>query len=248
MEKALKEFKKYYNTFDTSNSNIIRKYYHSIRVMNLSKLIAKYAEFNDNDAEIATLVGLLHDYGRFPQWTKYNTYWDKISVDHADLGVELLMENMDIEKYTNAKENYDEIYDAIKNHNKYKIKPKLSDHNKKLCQVIRDADKLDIYFLISIRNIPNDIYSIDDKPISKKIIEDFNNEKCISAKDVNTKKEEILLNLAMVFDLNYYYSFKHMKDYDLVNKFYNAIDGKEELKSYFDKVNNFIERKLNNVR
>jgi len=39
------------------------------------------------------IIGLLHDYGRFIQWKKYKTFTDIDSIDHADLGVNLLTSN-----------------------------------------------------------------------------------------------------------------------------------------------------------
>lgn len=55
------EFKKHVENYDTGDKAIIIKYNHSLRVMELSKVIAKENNFNDNDYEIASLVGLLHD-------------------------------------------------------------------------------------------------------------------------------------------------------------------------------------------
>ena len=95
----IEEFKKHVNKFDMNDTNIKFKYYHSLRVKSLSQLIAKYAGFNEDDAKIAEIVGLLHDYGRFPQWEKYHTYVDHKSIDHAELGLELLFEKGDIKKF-----------------------------------------------------------------------------------------------------------------------------------------------------
>ena len=87
LERLKEIFKKYVDTFDTSERAIERKYVHSLRVMDLCDMLAKANNYNEKDIELSNIIGLLHDYGRFPQWTKYKTYNDLTSIDHADLGV-----------------------------------------------------------------------------------------------------------------------------------------------------------------
>ncbi len=84
MENKLKEqFDLYVKNFDFNEQNIQRKYYHSNRVMSLSQLVAKHSGMDSSNYDIAKVVGLLHDYGRFPQWRDYKTFDDNASVDHA---------------------------------------------------------------------------------------------------------------------------------------------------------------------
>ncbi len=244
MKRIEKIYTKYYKKFDNKEKAIIRKYYHSRRVMNLTKIIARKHKFNKYDIQIAMVIGLLHDYGRFEQWTKYKTYKDFESVDHASLGVKLLKENNEIEKYWKRKADYDEIFDAIENHNKLKI-ALMSNHNEKLSKAVRDADKLDIFYLASIKEIPNNIYCVTSDKISEKIQNGFDNKTAINVKDVKNKNDEIIYFIAMVFDINYSYSFKYLYKYDLINKIYNNIENKEKIKPYFDEINKYIKEMKN---
>lgn len=70
--------------------------------MGLAKLIASKSNFNKEDIELATIAGLLHDYARFEQWTKYHTHDDSKSVDHGDLAVKILFPD-EIKKYIDNK-------------------------------------------------------------------------------------------------------------------------------------------------
>ena len=118
IEKAQKEFIKYTEKYDLSDVNIKRKQEHSIRVMKISKRIAEGMKLAQEEIDIATLIGLLHDIARFEQYTKYHTFKDAESIDHGDLGAEILKK--DIKKYIETDE-YDELIQlAVKNHNKYK--------------------------------------------------------------------------------------------------------------------------------
>lgn len=237
----LEEFKNYVSNYDMSDNNIERKYYHSLRVKSLCQVIAKYAGFNDEDIKIAEVVGLLHDYGRFPQWEKYKTYRDNLSIDHADYAVEKLFDEGQIANYWTNTDDYDEIYDAIKYHNKLNIPDDLSKHNKLLCQVIRDADKLDILYLYASNTCK--FVSLDDE-ISEKVKNDFNNEKLIDYKDIKYPVDHFIQTLALVYDLNFKYSFEHLKKYKIFDQIYDNVKDKEKFKPYFDKVNNYIDRKI----
>ena len=66
-------FKKHVEKYDMNEMEIKEKFYHSYRVMDFCLLLAKYNNFDNNDTNIAMLIGLLHDYSRFEQWTKYKT-------------------------------------------------------------------------------------------------------------------------------------------------------------------------------
>ena len=97
LEKAKDEFLKYTENYDLSDFHIIGKQKHSIRVMELSKKIAEGLKLSEEQIELATLIGLLHDIARFEQYKQYHTFKDAESIDHGDLGVEIL--NKDLHKY-----------------------------------------------------------------------------------------------------------------------------------------------------
>ena len=146
ISKAKKEFIKYTNNYDTQNEHIAMKIGHSIRVMDISGEIAKDLNLKDEQIELAKMIGLLHDIARFEQWTRYKTFKDSKSIDHGDLGVEILKENDFIRKFVDE-EKYDKIIlTAIKNHNKYKIEKNLTEEELMFSKIIRDADKLDIMY------------------------------------------------------------------------------------------------------
>ena len=84
--KMKEEFDKYVQNYDLNNIDIKRKYRHSYRVMNLSKRYATLLGFSKEDIELATVIGLLHDIGRFEQLKVYHTYDDTKSIDHALYG------------------------------------------------------------------------------------------------------------------------------------------------------------------
>ena len=57
--KAEDEFKKYTQNYDMQLDGIERKYNHSFRVMKISKEIAENLNLNEEQIQLATLIGLL---------------------------------------------------------------------------------------------------------------------------------------------------------------------------------------------
>ena len=71
MLKAEKEFILYSQKFDLKNENIKMKQLHSIRVMKICEKIAKEINLNKEEINLAKLIGLLHDIGRFMKNVKH---------------------------------------------------------------------------------------------------------------------------------------------------------------------------------
>ena len=246
LEELKKEFKKYAKSFDMNDINIELKYLHSLRVMEIARLIAKYEKFNQEDSELAYIIGILHDYSRFTQWTNYKTFNDLTSFDHGDHGVELLFDNNEIEKFNIDKKYYELIYKAIKHHNKYSVPQEFNAHEKLLCELIRDADKLDILYLFGINKNNDAMFKEDNKPISDAVKKDFYNCRLVDRRNLRTESDRILVYFAMAFDLYFKYSYKHLKDKQIIDSMYNNIENKELFKEYYEFMNNFINNKINN--
>jgi len=92
MINLLNQFDNHVYKYDMDDTKIKLKYYHSYRVMQLCREIAESEKLNEEDTYLATVIGLLHDYARFEQWDKYKTFSDINSIDHGDLGVQLLFD------------------------------------------------------------------------------------------------------------------------------------------------------------
>ncbi len=147
IKKAQEKFINFTKNYDLTERKIKMKQTHSIRVMNVMKKLAEGIGLNQEDIELAKLIGLLHDIGRFDQYTKYKTYKDHLSIDHADLGAEILFSQNQIKEYTEDEKDYEVIKKAIVNHNKYELNTsELTEKEELFCKLIKDADKIDIMY------------------------------------------------------------------------------------------------------
>ena len=89
---AKRVFKEYVSNYNLQDGKIALKVAHILRVSELSKKIATSLNLSEEDIKLAELIGLLHDIGRFEQVRKYNTFIDKISINHGEYGVKILFE------------------------------------------------------------------------------------------------------------------------------------------------------------
>ncbi len=248
IKKSKDEFMKYTNNYDIENENIERKIYHSLRVMEISKKIATNMGLENEKIELATLIGLLHDIGRFEQFKIYQTYSDLESIDHGDLGADILKQNNFIRNFI-KEAKYDEIIlKSVQNHNKYKIADDLNKEEKLFCKIVRDADKIDILYEAIEIFWKNGREEIQNDLISDKVYNEFLNKKLIK-KDKNMKKngiDKLVLMLAFVFDINFHESLEILKKEDYLNKILNNFDFKrQDTKEKIENIRNVLNLYLN---
>ena len=248
IEKAVEEFLLYTKNFDLNLQPIKMKQEHSLRVMEISNKIAINLGLEKEKIEIATLIGLLHDIARFEQYTQFKTFSDYLSFDHGDYGVELLEKDNTIRKYIETDE-YDKIIKiAIKNHNKFAIEEGLSEEELLFSKIIRDADKLDIFYEAVTMFWEENKEEMENGKITPEIKENFYNKQLINKKQITRKSgvDKIMQLLAFIYDINFPISFKIMKEKNYISKMVDKFDFKiQETKDDFEDIkriaNEYIE-------
>ena len=95
MKTKLEEaFDNYVNNFDMKDKQINFKYRHSYKVKELMKELAIKFGLTPKEVEVAEVIGLLHDIGRFEQIRKKGSCSDcKTGIDHADESCVYLFDN-----------------------------------------------------------------------------------------------------------------------------------------------------------
>lgn len=211
-------FNQYVKKFDIKNPNILRKFHHSYRVMEYSKNIAECLNLTYEETSLVQLIGLVHDIGRFTQWRDYQTYYDFKSVDHGDLSRTVLLDEHILADMQIDKNLYGIILDAVSNHNKYFIDSNLDDKSKKFVQIIRDADKIDIFLEQAI--FVND----GSKEIKESLYNDILSKKsCLTNYEVSDI-ERVIRCLGFLFDMNFNYSIKYLNDKEAINNKLHLIE------------------------
>lgn len=136
------QFARYTAGYDLTNPKIGVKIAHTLRVAQMADRIAQDI---GADRDLAWLCGMLHDIGRFEQIKRYDTFVDAISVDHAKLSCELLFEDRLIRNFAPESEQTKTLETAIRYHSFYRLPDGLTEEERLYSQILRDADKLDIF-------------------------------------------------------------------------------------------------------
>ena len=99
LKNAKRLFDEYVANYDKDNPKVALKIEHTYRVMEASKNVAVSLGLDQDEIDLASLIGLLHDIGRFEQLKRYNCFIDSKTIDHALLGVQILFDDNLISKF-----------------------------------------------------------------------------------------------------------------------------------------------------
>lgn len=225
IEKANIEFDKYVSQFNPEKGRIKLKIDHIKRVSIMSRKIAENLKLDDEYIKLAELIGLFHDIGRFKQAELYNTFNDRISVNHAELSVKVLCEDNLIDNF-NVEDKYKKIIKiAILNHNKSKIDNNLTEEEMLFSKIIRDADKLDIYYTICKYDFESIFWysDFDCSQISDVIMEDFITSNFVNYSNIKSNSDQIPIFYAYIYDLYFDFSLKYLKENKFLDKFTDRV-------------------------
>ena len=250
---AEKVFKEYLKGYDVNNGAIKIKIVHTYGVIEKSEYIAKALNLSDEQINLAKLIALLHDIGRFEQRKTLKEFEDFKGLDHAEYGLQVLFKDGWIRKFVES-DKYDSIiYKAIQNHNKYQIQGNLTNEELLQAEIIRDADKLDNFRVKETEDFENMFHynpeTINYETISDKVYETFMNCKQIDVKERKTQIDIWISYIAFIFDLNFDISLKNIQENRYINKLIERIDYKnEDTKVKIEKIrkcaNDYIKERL----
>lgn len=258
IEQAKNEFKKYLQQFQASDSHIQLKIDHTFRVIAVSKTIAESLGLSEEEVNLAQIIALLHDIGRFKQISQFQTCIDEKSMDHAEYGADILFQDEKKIRLFIDSHEYDTIIEkAVRNHSKFSLPKGLTKKEDQQAKIIRDADKLDNLYLKQFQNI-DDIFKgsgqkeLFTSEITPKVYEDFCQEKCIMVTDRKTPADFWVCILAFIFDLNFAISYQMVKENNYINHIIDRLTFKhkqtaEQIQEIRKIANDYLERKIKEV-
>lgn len=222
VKKAYVTFKKYIGNYDLENERINLKVIHTYHVAKTARMLAKELSLSIEQQDLAEVIGLLHDIGRFEQVRLYDTFNDRLSVDHASKGLEVLYANQFIRSFVSSTAYDSIIYKSIENHNKLKLGRGLSEEELLFCKIIRDADNIDIFRGLLDQKLEN-FGQIGTDDISKEVLspyfyESFSEERLLEYSKAKTDMDIMVAIITHIFDLEFNLSLKIIKDNDYIRK------------------------------
>ena len=206
-KKIICTFENYVSNYNLNDPNIYLKYKHTGKVAENCERIAKSLNLPMKDIDLAWEIGMLHDIGRFEQLRRFDTFIDTESIDHAEFGADLLFKDGLIEKFDDEKENYELLEKAVRLHSLYRLPDDLSERELLFCQVIRDADKIDIY-RANYETGLHVIYHVTkeelfNSEITPEVYQVFCEERAIPRNIRKTIADNLVGHIALTFELVY---------------------------------------------
>lgn len=249
---AIEEFRKYIiENYDLKDGMISLKIRHTYGVVDASEYIAKSIGLDNENIQLARIIALLHDIGRFEQAKQYKDYRDYKNIDHAELGVKILFEEGFIRKFIQDDKYDNIILKAIKNHNKLEIEDGLNEEELLHAKIIRDADKTDILYILTFDEVKT-IYETEDmsnEKITDEIYREFLEDRKIDYSKRQNAADTIISHFAYVFDFNFDYGLRYINDNKYIQKLYNrfSFNDKDTMSKYtnaYEITINYIKEKL----
>lgn len=106
-------------------------------------------------------------------------------------------------------------------------------------KIIRDADKLDI-----IKEFDKSLFrGINEKYIHPEVKESFYNHQQVKKIKDSTNLDKLIIKLALIYDLNFDYSFRYLKENKIIAEIQKQSNIKE-LDSYFKEIKKYMEDKI----
>lgn len=253
---AKQELVNHVHKLKIENPRVEMKIEHIMRVAENCKKIATDLKLTGEEIQLAELIGLLHDIGRFEQYRIFNKHTSSITLDnnkkfdHGEAGVEVLKKDNYIRKYIEENIYDDIIYTAIYEHNKYELPKNLSKETDLFCKIIKDADKLDIFYeaICVYWQDSKKIQEVEEGKLSEKMLENFYDYKLADNRNRISEADQILRFTSFIFDMNFPYSFEVLKENDFINKMidrfhYQVPETKIEMMKVKKMANEYITRK-----
>lgn len=251
-EKAKKVFQEYVDNYNSNDGKIKLKIDHTYRVSNICDEIAKELKFSKEDTDIAYIIGLLHDIGRFEQIKRYGTFVDRKSVNHAKLGVEILFEQGKIREFIEDDSEDELIRQAIEYHNAFELPKDLSKRTEIFAKLIRDADKTDI-FRVNVTEPTLDVYGHTEEELcnsllTKEVIDSFKRHETVLKSLEKTAVDNVASHIAFIFGIYYNETIKIILEQGYLNelmKFRSKIDTtNNELDELCEVVNEYVQERI----
>lgn len=215
--------------------NILLKEKHTMKVRGNMRRICGELSLNSEDVLLAETVALFHDIGRFPQYARYGTFVDAVSVNHALLGVEILNEKMVLSNLPEEERRL--VIQAVRFHNAYALPHIEDDKELFFLKLIRDADKLDIWrvFIEYYEAPPEGRASAaglglpHDAGYSGEVLSALLEKRVVPLSSLKTLDDFKLLQLSWIYDLNFGPSLRMLLERGYVDRILKTLPRESEI-------------------
>lgn len=243
-------FDRYVSQFDPDTPGILSKQRHSRIVSGLCETLARQLGWSQEEQELAWVLGLLHDIGRFEQARRFHTFIDYKSMDHARYGVWYLFEQGHIRDFLPDPEpERDRILElAILWHNAYAVPAGVTGKARDFALLLRDADKIDLFRVYAgYLDHPEQVWQVSLEDRGSQAISPGVMEEALAGKLVHTEKKKTALDfftgcLCQLFDITCAPSLVLVRQQGYFRKLLDFQPGNPESARQLDQVKERLEK------
>ncbi|UZD43940.1 HD domain-containing protein [Selenomonas sputigena] len=244
MEKLLREMhawmadymRSFYTEDEEVQQAIRMKEVHTGRVTSIAVELAKHLRLSAHDVQLAEIMGLFHDVGRFRQFTLYRTFNDAVSEDHAALGLKVLDELPFLARLVPEDEAL--VRFSILNHNKKVIAPTEDVRQLFFARLLRDADKLDIFRVLRPFLAPP-----DGTGVSPDFLEKFIAGEQMDYTKIRTMDDRKLVRLMWVYDVNFSWTLQRVKERGYIEDIIAHLPENPRMALGIERLHAYVEKK-----
>lgn len=241
-------FAEYVKRYNSGDDKTRLKIVHTYRVCGLCERIAENLGLAQEDVDLAWLLGLLHDLGRFEQLKRFGTFDDAASIDHAAYGADILFREGRIRDYIDERTEDSLIETAVRMHNVYRVAEDIDDRTLMFCHILRDADKIDI-LRVNVEFSLEEIYNVSTEQlqmegITKAVADSFYEEHAILRSLKKTTVDLVIGHISLVFELIYPISVSIVQEQGYLEELFQFTSHNPQTSEQLCKMRHFIESYL----
>lgn len=239
-QKVRKAFKDYVDDYNIEDEKVRLKIEHTCRVSELCERIAQSQHLDKTECDLAWLLGMLHDIGRFEQLRNYGTFIDAQSIDHALYGAEILFEQGRIRDYIEDEREDKLLRAAVAYHSAYCLPEVLDERTRMFSQILRDADKIDI-LKVNVDFPLEEIYNVSTEKllaaeVSEAVMEAFKEGHTVLRSLKRTPVDNVVGHISLVYELVYPISLALAKEQGYIQKLMNFQSENPKTQEQFEQI------------
>ncbi len=230
--------------------NITLKQEHTKKVCKEILTLSDQLGLSDDEKRLAEIIALFHDTGRFEQYVRYNTFVDRRSANHAELGVKILQDFSvfgDIEKPIKSL-----ILRTIRYHNRAELPMEETEKCLFFAKLLRDADKLDIWRVVTDYYHQNDgkrngaiELDLPDTPgFSDAVYQNLMNKEIVNVHDIQNLNDFKLLQIGWIYDMNFTPALHAVQSRGYLELIRDVLPKSSKINNIFTVIYSYLDEKL----
>ena len=172
--------------------------------------------------------------------SRYGTFIDAQSIDHAEFGADILFREGKIRDYIEDASEDELLEKAVRCHSAYRVPVQYTVREKRFADLLRDADKIDILkvnIIVPLEEIYNvTTYDLKHCQVTEEVMQAFFEEHAILRNLKKTPVDNVVGHISLVYELVYPISCKLVSEQGYLDKLMQFQSELPETNAQFAKI------------